>query len=790
MIQLINISKNYKTKSGEVQALKGINLTLPDKGMIFILGKSGCGKTTLLNIIGGLDSITDGEVIVDDVSIKSYKGSDYDEYRNKYIGFVFQEYKLIDNFNVEQNISLALELQKEPNKQEQVEKSLEEVGLQGYGKRHINELSGGQKQRVAIARAIIKNPSIVLADEPTGNLDSITAGEIFDILKKLSEERLVLVVSHDRESAECYGDRIIELRDGEVIGDTILKDTTQEVKVEEKESRKQKRTGNITFGRAIRYAFSNLWHKRIRVTVSILLFVITLGLFHFAFATSLFDIRKTAKEVFNETDPDIVYLNTYKTLEKYNYVEDIFKEEAFPIYKDRNFDVEISSEYFKNSYYYNEKVFHSMKINEDIMNKLNLELVYGRLPQKAEEICISKYKAESILYIRQSYFNKMGITKIEQLIGNKNLFKFELVGIIDTKFPEMFDKLKGMPSSNEAYDKELSLAIKFGDETDGKLHDVVFCHESYYEYIYLPRSFNFEYSTMSQDVTTSGKSVKYLQKYGIEYKTIDYAEGGIILGEILVRNLLHDRGYIEYEEDVNLLDVIRDNNIMIDLTYDKEYHFHERLIGYSEIGTPLVLSGKVLDRFYEGVSCVEALAIDTQNTKALYRAVEVSNLNNRDSTILFNSIAANEIEQGKRYAELEKQICGIASPILAVIVILFLLNYFMSTIKDKNEEIGILRAIGVKNSNIIGIFLLEAVIICVIAYLISLPITFAVANKIETDTMNSLADGYDVIVNYIDIGFVSCIVTFIMALGVAFIGCITPFIKLGRMKPMEIIRRK
>lgn len=790
MIQLINISKNYKTKSGEVQALKGINLTLPDKGMVFILGKSGCGKTTLLNIIGGLDSITDGEVIVDDVSIKSYKGSDYDEYRNKYIGFVFQEYKLIDNFNVEQNISLALELQKEPNKQEQVEKSLEEVGLQGYGKRHINELSGGQKRRVAIARAIIKNPSIVLADEPTGNLDSITAGEIFDILKKLSEERLVLVVSHDRESAESYGDRIIELRDGEVIGDTILKDTTQEVKVEEKESRKQKRTGNITFGRAIRYAFSNLWHKRIRVTVSILLFVITLGLFHYAFATSLFDIRKTAKEVFNETDPDIVYLNTYKTLEKYNYVEDIFKEEAFPIYKDRNFDVEISSEYFKNSYYYNEKVFHSMKINEDIMNKLNLELVYGRLPQKAEEICISKYKAESILNIRQSYFNKMGITKIEQLIGNKNLFKFELVGIIDTKFPEMFDKLKGMPSSNEAYDKELGLAIKFGDETDGKLHDVVFCHESYYEYIYLPRSFYFEYSTMLSSVTIEGRSEKYLQKNGIEYKSIDYAEGGIILGERLVTELLRDQGYIDYNEDVNLLDIIKNNEIMIGLTYDSDYYFYERLIGYSEIGTPLCLSGKALDRFYEEVGCVEALAIDTQNTEALYRAIELSNLNNEDSTLYFNSISINEIEHGRQYAELEKQICGIACPIFTIIVILLLLNYFMSTIKDKYEEIGILRAIGVKNSNIIGIFLLEAVIICVIAYLISLPITFAVANKIEIDTMNSMPEGYDVFVHYINVGFESCIVTFIMALGVAFIGCITPFIKLGRMKPMEIIRRK
>lgn len=791
MIELKNLTKTYKLKSGEVQALKDINLTLPDKGMVFVLGKSGCGKSTLLNVLGGLDNYTSGEIIVDGVSLESFKAKDYDEYRNKYIGFIFQEYNLIDNFNVEQNISLALELQKKKNKQYLVEKSLEQVGLQGYGKRHIKELSGGQKQRVAIARAIVKNPSLILADEPTGNLDSITAGEVFDILKKLSEERLIVVVSHDRENAERYADRIIELKDGEITNDTILSDTAKEENAEEKEVRKQKIAGNIPFARAFTYAMSNLWHKKIRVAVSIILFIITLGLFHFAFATSLFDIYRMTQKTFNETDPEIVYLNTYNETEKYNYVEEVFKEEAFPIYIDRNFDVKISSVYEKESYYYKDDIFYSMQINEDILKKFNLELVCGRLPQKAEEICISKYKAESILNVWKSYFNSVGITKIEQLLGKENnLFNFEIVGIIDTKFPEMFDKLKEMPSSNYAYDKEYGLAIKFEDETDRKLHDVMFCHESYYEYIYFPRSFYFEYSTMLRSVTIDGQSEKYLQKNGIEYKSIDYAEGGIILGERLVTELLIDRGYIDYNEDVNLLDIIKNNEIMIDLTYDSDYYFYERLIGYSESGIPLCLSGKALDRFYEEVGCVEALAIDTQNTKALYRAIELSNLNNEDSSLYINSIATAEIEHALQYAILTKQICGIACPIFAVIVILFLLNYFMSTIKDKNEEIGILRALGVKTNNIIGMYLLQAVVICVIAFLISLPITYYVAEWEVTSTMNSMAEGYDVIVHYIDVGFVSCLVTFIMAMGVAIIGCITPFIKLGRMKPMEIIRQK
>lgn len=286
------------------------------------------------------------------------------------------------------------------------------------------------------------------------------------------------------------------------------------------------------------------------------------------------------------------------------------------------------------------------------------------------------------------------------------------------------------------------------------------------------------------------KAKSIFKKNGIEYKSIDYAEGGIILGERLVTELLIDRGYIDYNEDVNLLDIIKNNEIMIDLTYDSDYYFYERLIGYSESGIPLCLSGKALDRFYEEVGCVEALAIDTQNTKALYRAIELSNLNNEDSSLYINSIATAEIEHALQYTILTKQICGIACPIFAVIVILFLLNYFMSTIKDKNEEIGILRALGVKTNNIIGMYLLQAVVICVIAFLISLPITYYVAEWEVTSTMNSMAEGYDVIVHYIDVGFVSCLVTFIMAMGVAIIGCITPFIKLGRMKPMEIIRQK
>ena len=220
MLEVKNLTKVYSGKGGvTVKALDDVSVVFPEKGMVFLLGKSGSGKSTLLNVAGGLDKPDGGEVIVKGKSSKDFSGSDFDSYRNTFIGFVFQEYNILNEFTIEQNISLALQLQNKPNDKKAVAELLEQVDLAGYAKRKPNTLSGGQKQRVAIARALIKEPEIIMADEPTGALDSNTGKQVLDTLKKLSEKKLVIVVSHDREFAEYYGDRIIELKDGKIISD-------------------------------------------------------------------------------------------------------------------------------------------------------------------------------------------------------------------------------------------------------------------------------------------------------------------------------------------------------------------------------------------------------------------------------------------------------------------------------------------------------------------------------------------------------------------------------------------
>ena len=223
MLETKELVKIYKPKKGvPVTALNKISLKFPEKGMVFLLGKSGSGKSTLLNVLGGLDKYDGGEIIIKGVSSKNFKQQHFDSYRNTYVGFIFQEYNVLDEFSVGANIALAIELQGRRASDSEINDILKQVDLEGFGARKPNELSGGQKQRVAIARALVKKPEIIMADEPTGALDSATGKQVFDTLKKLSETKLVIVVSHDREFAEQYADRIIELSDGQVISDVEL----------------------------------------------------------------------------------------------------------------------------------------------------------------------------------------------------------------------------------------------------------------------------------------------------------------------------------------------------------------------------------------------------------------------------------------------------------------------------------------------------------------------------------------------------------------------------------------
>jgi putative ABC transport system permease protein len=265
MLRLNDLKKDYYVGTQTIKALKGINLSFRRNEFVSILGPSGCGKTTLLNIIGGLDQYTSGDLLIDGKSTKTYKDTDWDSYRNSTIGFVFQNYNLISHLSVLDNVEMALSLSGVPQKErkERATKVLEQVGLKDYLNNRPNQLSGGQMQRVAIARALVNNPKVLLADEPTGALDSKTSKQIMELIQEISKDRLVIMVTHNSKIASNYSDRIINLLDGEVIGDT----NPVEGDLEKNETLVTTKT-SMSYDQAIRTSFKNLFTKKGRTFIT------------------------------------------------------------------------------------------------------------------------------------------------------------------------------------------------------------------------------------------------------------------------------------------------------------------------------------------------------------------------------------------------------------------------------------------------------------------------------------------------------------------------------------------
>ena len=271
MLELKNIHKIYKSGENFVNALQGIDLQFRKSDFVSILGPSGCGKTTMLNIIGGLDHYTEGDLVIDGRSTKDYKDRDWDGYRNHRIGFVFQSYHLIPHQSVLQNVELALTLSgvSKRERRKAAIAALEQVGLKDQLRKKPSQMSGGQMQRVAIARALVNNPDIILADEPTGALDTETSVQVMEILKEISKDRLVIMVTHNPELAEAYSTRIIRMLDGRITGDTApLSEEEKRALKEEKKPEKGKKKPSMSFATSFMLSLKNLVTKKGRTALT------------------------------------------------------------------------------------------------------------------------------------------------------------------------------------------------------------------------------------------------------------------------------------------------------------------------------------------------------------------------------------------------------------------------------------------------------------------------------------------------------------------------------------------
>ena len=564
MLEVKNLSKIYKaTVKGGVatKALDDVSLKFPDKGMVFLLGKSGSGKSTLLNVCGGLDAPTSGEIIVKGKSSKSFSQSDFDSYRNTFVGFIFQEYNILNEFSVEDNIALALELQGKPKDKKVIAELLEQVDLSGFAKRKPNTLSGGQKQRIAIARALVKSPEIIMADEPTGALDSNTGKQVFDTLKKLSKDKLVIVVSHDRDFAEYYGDRIIELKDGQILSDIskseqaqtpltssisaldgilcikkgaklnendfaqiksfleksnsdviiandendvatfkkaarINDDGSKEVFADTDESTldiKQYTPADSKFIRsrlplrhATKIGVSSLKTKPIRLIFTIILCTVAFILFGLLSTLTFYNSESMFKQTLSDTNRDFVILenNYLATMKSYENGELMYEyDDSYPaIFSEK--DIKELSAIFGNDvfgatssygmeynvrartsdYWYNSiSAIAYIPENNSLRSKIS-----GAYPEKADEICISRYSAEMLVASQATDRNGKTIdaTTPEEIIGKYILIsgeEFKVVGIFEcgTLSPK-FDELKTNTENNYSLMNELQYELNDG----------------------------------------------------------------------------------------------------------------------------------------------------------------------------------------------------------------------------------------------------------------------------------------------------------------------------------------
>ena len=478
MLEVKNLSKIYAAKGGaSVKALDGVSLRFPETGMVFLLGKSGSGKSTLLNVCGGLDSPTDGEIIVKGRSSKTFSQSDFDSYRNTHIGFIFQEYNVLDEFTVGDNLALALELQGKAKDNAKIAELLKQVDLEGYEDRKPNTLSGGQKQRIAIARALIKSPEIIMADEPTGALDSETGKQIFDTLKKLSKEKLVLVVSHDREFAETYADRIVELKDGKVVSDVSKGEedffATEEEKIPTREYGEEERKfvrSKLPVRHAVKMGVSGLKAKPLRLAFTLLLCTVTFIIFGLFSTLTFYNPSSALYESLRASDLSTVQIakNYRKYRKAYSYgvlqEEDttvngtgrfteaereayaaLYGEEVFGGFVDWNPDIFTTQR--ESGYWFNYfQGYAYLPENHPLRARITL----GRYPEAEGEACITSYVAESMIQRKLQLSNGayLEASSASELLGNQFSMENEyckIVGIIDSDpIPSKFESLKSI----------------------------------------------------------------------------------------------------------------------------------------------------------------------------------------------------------------------------------------------------------------------------------------------------------------------------------------------------------
>ncbi len=848
MIKLIDIDKEYHPiDSPIVSALKKVNLEFSSSGMAFILGKSGSGKSTLLNVIGGLDTYEGGDLIINGVSTKDFKSKDFDDYRNEYVGFVFQEFHLLENYTVGKNVSLPLELQCKKDREKLVQQALEQVELQGYENRKANELSGGQKQRVAIARALVKEPQIILADEPSGNLDSETGEQIFSLLKKLSNNRLVVVVTHDKESAMRYGDRVIEISDGTVIGDNIYSETKSVSRVDS-----TLKKSALPFKNILTLGISNLKYRRTRLAITTALFALTLACFLIGITSLFFEWDKASLKAYQRIGEDTVILRQYPLKQtRIDYDTTIMPWENKEKIEQYNNDFEFIPLYsrgqarwgnlselknYNSRFYHYDGYIKYASLDEEDYEDYGINLVAGRLPIGSEEIILPVY-----LYHSFEVFGYNG-KKVNGYSGmlNKTLYMpdlnrtFIIVGIADTGLDERYQGLRNVDEEAliHSVNEELnSLNSDFNAEVDVFFHSTVFVSQQFVD-THLDGVFdtynNIRYNVLqfkgvNEDETiilepepTSkdflGQNLAFASRSNYIITRL-IGEGELKNNEVIVsfpfaeeytkRNIPYVSDAFPPQQPSPSIEDIHNkilDGITLDISLNKRdgdefvSYSEYTVVGYykdpsSSSHTPpnyILMHDKELINFSQGENRV--ISMVTKLTGDTKKDLSLLNFafNDKVDDLVYFSLSGKNGESVINANEISSfyKLIGLYSSLgLGIFSIIMMLNFISISILNKRKDIGILRAMGTKNRDIFLIFFCEAAIIALIAFIVA-----CVLGYLGMWGIGNTPYMKALIIRIFEFDIKATLTTFALAIIIIAISCILPLIRLLRKKPVEIIR--
>ena len=741
MLELKNVSKSYKN----IKVLNNVNIKFREKEFVSILGPSGSGKTTLLNIIGGLDKYDEGDLIIDGVLTKNFKESDWDNYRSKKIGFIFQNYNLINHLTAFENVELALLVNGKKNKSKVID-TLKKVGLENEMNKLPNELSGGQMQRVAIARSIINENDIILADEPTGALDSKTSIEIMKILKEISRNKLVIMVTHNVELANIYSDRIIEINDGKIIKDT------KEYNDCSKESVKKSKKMSMSFLTSLYLSFRNLLTKKGRTFL--VSFAGSIGIFGISLILSLSSglnnyIKNTENEYLSNY-PITIYKNNEILNFDLNLKEIKGSPDKITAYND------IASNYINDNKKYNNLHDFKKYVDSGLLNKYAKFITYDynlefQLYNNYEKVT-SIYKALSDDEIKENYDLVYGSVpknknEIVLIVDKNNVINDSILyslGIKDkNELSIIYEKIKNNESVN------LEEEYNFDELLKGEYKLIL--NTDYYvkeKNNYVDKSNDISYM---KKIIDNGMTIKIV---GILKPKNDYEINNVIGYKVELSKYIIQKNRLSIigKDQLNS----RNINILTNKKFDNLNNTFDNMVnilGINDLDNPDSIS-----IYFNSLSDKNSIIkeIDNYNKNHNEKITYIDNIKTILNTItnIVNSISY--ILVGLVFVSLI-----VSSLLIAIITYISVL--------ERKKEIGILKSLGASRKDIKRIFNSETIIEGFISGVIGIIMTIS-ANKL----INLLAYKFLEIKTISVLSFTNCLILISLSVFLAFISGLIP----------------